>query len=66
MSTPLTGLKDVNKYYIRALEAAGVDTLEQLCAMTMQELGKIKGFGGTGQCEIKRALSEMGLKLREA
>ena len=65
MSTPLWDLKDVNKYYIRALEAADVDTVEKLCSMTMKELGKVKGFGGTGQCEIKRALSELGLKLKE-
>ena len=66
MSTPLWDLKDVNRHYIRALETAGVDTVEKLCDMTMQELGKVKGIGVTGQCEIKRALDEMGLKLKEA
>ena len=65
MSTPLSDLNNVNKHYINALEAAGVDTVEKLCSMTMKELGKIRGFGGTGLCEIRRALDEMRLKLRE-
>ena len=66
ISAPISALKNVNKHYLKALEAAGVDTVEKLCTMTMKELGKIKGMGVTGQCEIKRALDEMRLKLREA
>lgn len=64
MPTPLTDLKDVNKVYLNALERAGVDTVEKLCAMTMHEVGKIKGIGGTGQVELKRALMEMGYAFR--
>ena len=65
MDTPLNSLNNVNKRCLKALDAAGVDTMEKLCSMTMHDLGKVKGIGGTGQCEIKRALDEMGLKLRE-
>ena len=64
--TPLTDLKDVNKHYLKALEAVGVDTVEKLCSMTMQELGKVRGIGGIGVAEIIRALREIGLKLKEA
>lgn len=64
--TPLTDLKDVNKHYFKALEAVGVDTVEKLCSMTMRELGKVKGIGGTGQVELIRAINELGMKLREA
>ena len=63
--TPLTDLKYVNKHYLKALEAVGVDTVEKLCAMTMKELGKVKGIGGIGVAEIMRALREIGLKLKE-
>ena len=48
----------------RLLESAGVDTVEKLCAMTMHDLGKVKGIGGVGVVEIMRALSEIGMKLR--
>lgn len=64
MSTPLTDLKEVNKVYFKALERAGVDTVEKLRAMTMHEVGRVKGIGGTGQVELKRALMEMGLTFR--
>ena len=64
MSTPLNTMKNVNKHCLKALERAGVDTVEKLCAMTMHDLGKVKGIGGTGQVELVWALSEIGLKLR--
>ena len=66
--TPLTDLKYVNKHYLKALESTGVgvDTVEKLCSMTMQELGKVRGIGGIGVAEIVRALREIGLKLKEA
>ena len=64
MPTPLTDLKEVNKVYFKALERAGVDTVEKLRAMTMHEVGRVKGIGGTGQVELKRALMEMGLTFR--
>ena len=64
MDTPLNTLKNVNKRCLIALESAGVDTVEKLCAMTMHDLGKVKGIGGVGVVEIMRALSEIGMKLR--
>ena len=62
MDTPL---KNVNKHCLKALESAGVDTVEKLCAMTMHDLGKVKGIGGVGVVETMRALNEMGLRLME-
>ena len=64
MPTPLTALSNVNKVYFKALERAGADTVEKLRAMTMHEVGKIKGLGTVGQIELKRALMEMGLTFR--
>jgi len=66
MDTPLNTLKNVNKRCLKALESAGMDTVEKLCAMTMHDLGKVKGIGGVGVVETMRALSEIGMKLREA
>ena len=66
MSTSLNTMKDVNKLYLKALEAAGVDTVEKLCEMTYTGLKAVKGLGTIGIVELVRALNEMGLKLREA
>ena len=66
MSTSLNVLKNVNKHYLKALEAADVESLEQLCEMTYTGLKAVKGLGTIGIVELVRALNEMGLKLREA
>ena len=65
MSTPLSALKNVNKHYLIALERAGVDTVEKLCAMTYSGLKAVKGLGVVGMLELVRALNEMGLRLME-
>lgn len=65
MSTPLNTLKNVNKHCLKALESAGVDTVEKLCAMTYSGLKAVKGLGVIGMLELVRALNEIGLKLME-
>ena len=62
MDTPL---KNVNKRCLKALESAGVDTVEKLCTMTYSGLKAVKGLGVIGPLELVRALNEMGLKLME-
>ncbi len=64
MPTPLTALSNVNKSAFKALEAAGIDTVEKLCAMTLYEVGRVKGIGGIAQVELKRAMKEKGLTFR--
>ena len=65
MDTPLNTLKKVNKHCLKALESAGVDTVEKLCTMTYSGLKAVKGLGVIGPLELVRALNEMGLKLME-
>ena len=60
-----TPLKNVNKRCLIALETAGVDTVEKLCAMTYSGLKAVKGLGVVGMLELVRALNEMGLRLME-
>jgi DNA-directed RNA polymerase alpha subunit len=40
-----------------ALIRAGIDTIEKLSSMTMEELMKVKGVGFTGTREATRKLS---------
>ena len=60
-----TPFKNEYKRCLIALETAGVDTVEKLCAMTYSGLKAIKGLGVVGMLELVRALNEMGLRLME-
>jgi DNA-directed RNA polymerase alpha subunit len=45
------------------LESAGIDTVEKLVARTARELAEIRHFGATTLDEVRRTLSERGLRL---
>ena len=44
MSHPISDLQNVNRLYIKALERAGVDSLEKLCNLTYDELKTVKAW----------------------
>lgn len=48
----------------RALLEAGIDSREQLLGLSVQELHEIKGLGRVGVSSIRRALLEVGVRLR--
>lgn len=62
----LNELTAVNARVFKALESIGVETVEQLCERTYEELKKVKGVGVIGMVELKRALKELGLELRKS
>ena len=58
-------MHNVNRLYIKALERAGVDSLEKLCNLTYEELKTVKGLGLIGKVELIRALNNLGMTLKE-
>ena len=65
MSHPISDLQNVNRLYIKALERAGVDSLEKLCNLTYEELKIVKGLGLIGKVEVIRALNNLGMALKK-
>jgi len=65
MSYPISDLQNVNRLYIKALERAGVDSLEKLCNLTYEELKTVKGLGLIGKVELVRALNNLGMALKK-
>ena len=61
----VSDLIGVNKRYLKALEDAGITTLDQLCTLTRHDVYIIHNVGTIGMVEIERALRDLGLKLKE-
>ena len=65
MKTELAHIK-ISKPAIRALQAIGIETLEQLTQYTEAELLALHGFGRKGLEILKRLLAEHGLSLKSS
>ena len=65
MSHPISDLQNVNWLYIKALERAGVDSLEKLCNLTYEELKNVKALGLIGKVEVIRSLNNLGMALKK-
>ena len=49
----------------RALQNAGITTLEQLTRITEAELKKLHGIGPNALAQLRRALTEKGLSFKQ-
>ena len=47
-----------------SLKRAGINTVEELCDKTSDEMLKLRNFGQKSYDEVMNKLDEMGLKLR--
>ena len=47
-----------------SLKRAGINTVEELCDKTSDEMLKLRNFGKKSYDEVMNKLDEMGLKLR--
>lgn len=65
MKTELASIK-ISKPAIRALQAIGIETLEQLTEHTEAELLALHGFGHKGLEILKNILAERGLSLKSS
>ena len=48
-----------------SLANAGISTVEQLCGLSARDLLKIEHFGATTLDEVRNALAQRGLNLRD-
>ena len=63
METELEQIR-ISRPAIRALQAAGIETLEQLTRYSAAELLALHGFGPKGLKMLERILVERGLSLK--
>ncbi|MBE0476784.1 MAG: DNA-directed RNA polymerase subunit beta' [Coriobacteriia bacterium] len=63
-SMPVTDL-GISSRWSKALAEAGIETVGELTERTEDELGDVKGFGAKAMEEVKGALAERGMALKE-
>lgn len=64
MTTPTLDELRLPVQLVRRLATAGISTVPELCAWSVDELRARPGFGPTRLSEVRRALAEHGQRLR--
>lgn len=65
MKTKVEDLKGLSARTVKALTEGGIAKAKDIVKMTEEELGEIKGMGEKGIKEIKKAIGEMGVTLKQ-
>jgi predicted Fe-Mo cluster-binding NifX family protein len=61
----LADLPKIGAPALRALQSAGIDSLEGLTQVTEAELSRLHGIGPNALGKLRQALAERGLSFRE-